>query len=187
MSSAPDFTLNAFPFSQITVWIFQARSTIKEMLTVFGKRLFAGTVAGLAGGLAMRVVVKAWERVHHNDIEHGPFGLDVQADRNAAILLWRKFSNAELQDKPAEWIGAGCHYLLSAASGAGFAVLPDWARRGAGLPYGLAVWLFGDLIAVSASGVSDPAKKTLDSHAVAVAAHVLYGAVVNNVTKTIQR
>lgn len=151
------------------------------------KRLFWGSLAGLAGGLAMRVVVKTWETLYAGDPQHGPFGLDVEADRNAAVLMCRQVSDVQLSDREAEFIGATAHYALSAVSGAGYLSGPEWVRTGRGIPYGLAIWLFGDLLAVSATGVSDPRSKTADSHAVAFAAHVLYGIMIDRLTGPMQR
>lgn len=145
-------------------------------------KALVGCVGGLAAGFAMRLLVVAWQARHDGDPAHGPFGLDAEADRNGAWLLAPSLNAIE-----AERFGALLHYGLSTVAGGAYPFLPHWMQRAKGMPYGLLIWFFGDLVAVSISQVSDPRTKTVDSHAIAIGAHVLYSAVLDTVTKQITR
>jgi hypothetical protein len=123
----------------------------------------------------MRLCVSSWDRCHNDFPEFGPFGLDPEADRNGARQLWSLVSDSQLSDTEAEALGTLLHYGLGASAGAFYTLLPDRAHRGFGSAYGGAVWLLGDLAAVSFTGVSDPRSKTFGAHVVAFVAHLLFG------------
>ena len=93
-----------------------------------------------------------------------------------------------LREEHAQQIGAAMHYAFAVAAGvayaAGAGTFP-MVRTGRGAAFGAALWLIGDEVAVSASGLDDPLKSPVFSHLSALSAHVLYGMVVDAVQSTV--
>ncbi len=87
---------------------------------------------------------------------------------------------ARLSEDQAERIGGAMHYGFSIAAGAAYAAasssLPT-LRTGRGTVFGAMLWLVGDELAVTLSGLENPAETAAFSHASALAAHVVYGMV----------
>ena len=93
------------------------------------------------------------------------------------------FSRPTPEDE-AEKLGLFLHYLYGGAVGlfyGTFATRSYRLRNRHGTSFGAALWLLGDEIPVSLSGVSDPFKKNYSSHAAALTAHLLFGIVVEQV------
>lgn len=141
--------------------------------------MLRGALAGALGGLAMKAFVEF--------VDPGSFGLSARTDADSAHELWRRLGWPPLRDRQAKQIGATLHYAFSVLTGATY-----WAavrkypilQRGRGLLFGTALWLFGDEVAVSASGLADPRRTPLPSHLSALAAHLIYMAVVDAICAT---
>jgi putative membrane protein len=75
--------------------------------------------------------------------------------------------------------GPAVHYATGAAFGALYGALAELDTRttlGAGVPFGTAVWLAADEVAVPALGLSAPPNRTpASTHAYAFASHAVYG------------
>lgn len=102
---------------------------------------------------------------------------DVTVKTAAAIS--RNLFHHELTDQEKQLAGPAVHYGYGALIGAlygGLAELLPIARAGMGLPFGFALWLAGDEVAVPALGLSKPpADYPPEVHADALAAHFMYG------------
>jgi Protein of unknown function (DUF1440) len=142
------------------------------------KNLFAGAMAGALGGLAMKAVVYF--------VDRDSFGLSTRTDARATHEVWRRLNRTPVSQKSAEQIGAAMHYGFAIAAGALYAAaatkFPS-TRLGRGAAFGAALWLVGDELAVSASGLEHPFRIPIPSHLSALAAHILYGMIVDSVQR----
>lgn len=138
------------------------------------KQLFYGAVAGALGGMAMKAVVRF--------IDQNSFGLSAKTDARTTHEIWRLLNWGRIDDKQAERIGAALHYGFSIGSGALYATaaqrLPAM-RCARGAAFGAALWLLGDEIAVSASGLENPFEAPVASHLSALGAHIAYGMLID--------
>ena len=144
------------------------------------KQAMAGAIAGTIAAFAMQQFVSLWHGTKGRKEEDGAFGLDREADVNAAQKLWHVLFQKELTETEALKIARAMHYGYSAAASAGYAILVSKNqifRAGFGTAYGVALWLAGDEIGITLMRLSDPRSKTKASHAVALAAHLVFGAV----------
>src|SRR4051794_39452194 len=144
------------------------------------KQAAAGAIAGTIAAFAMQQFVSFWHCTKGRKTEDGAFGLDREADVNAAQKLWRLLFGKSLNEADAIKKAHAMHYGYSAAASAGYAVLVGKNQAfgvGYGTVYGTALWLVGDEIAITLMGLSDPRSKTKASHAVALAAHLVFGSV----------
>lgn len=142
----------------------------------------AGAAAGLAASWAMSRFMD-WmmqaapetvkEAIRRSQPETPPTVQTAQAV--AAPVLRRELSQAE--KRAAEPV---VHYafgaLVGAVYGATGALMPA-IRSALGLPYGLAVWLLADEVALPKLGLtSPPADQPAEAQAGALAGHLVYGA-----------
>ena len=92
------------------------------------------------------------------------------------------------EKKPA---GTAVHYAMGAASGAIYGVAAELApvvTKGAGLPFGAAVWVVADDIVVPALGLSKPPTEyPLSTHAYGLASHFIYGMTTDIVRRIVRR
>jgi hypothetical protein len=131
-------------------------------------------LAGICGGLFASVAMKAV--VHFFD--PGAFGLSSETDADAA----RALLGPGLEQKSAERIGSAMHYGFGIATAAGYAVVSERfpvIRTAGGAAFGGVLWLVGDELAVTATRLADPVAASYRSHLSALAAHLLYGLVVD--------
>jgi uncharacterized membrane protein YagU involved in acid resistance len=144
------------------------------------KQATAGAIAGTVAAFAMQQFVSFWHRTGGKETKDGAFGLDREADINAAQRLWQFLFGKELTEREALTIARIMHYSFSAAASAGYAVLASKnpaVRAGFGTAYGAVLWLGGDEIGITLMRLSDPRSKTKASHVVALAAHLIFGSV----------
>jgi len=106
-------------------------------------------------------------------------GDDENATVKTAVAISRNLFQHELTDREKQIAGPLVHYGFGALVGAlygGLAELLPFARAGLGLPFGFALWLLGDEIAVPALGLAErPTEYPPEVHADALAAHFMYG------------
>lgn len=167
----------------------------------------AGAVAGAVGGLAA-----SWAMVRFNHlIDPGDSGSDKAGDRHrhrrqearpndtdgtipdepgsmqAASAVAEPLLGRELTEREKEIGGPIMHYLFGAATGALYgaaAEMDSGLTRGAGVPFGIGVWLLADEIGMHAAGfASRPADYPLSRHAAAFGTHVVYGLTVEAVRR----
>jgi hypothetical protein len=167
--------------------------------------MWKGLVAGAAGGLIASWVMNRfqslWSRQTHGiERSHGAQSLqqglprrgaaralrEQGADResdDATVRMARLVSESvfdhRLAESEKETAGAVVHYAMGATSGAIYGASAELfppATAGAGLPFGVAVWLIADELVVPALGLSKPPPEyPLSTHAYALASHLVYG------------
>lgn len=141
-----------------------------------------GIVGGLVGAWVMGQAIEAMTRL---EPEEQPEDEEPTVKTAAAIseaLLKKTLSRR--QRKPA---GQAVHYAFGALVGAFYGVLGaelPIVRSGAGTLYGLGVWLGADELALPALRLTPPAKDQPKSqHAEMAAAHLVFGVVLDSVTR----
>ncbi len=176
-----------------------------------------GLVAGLAGGLVaswtmnqfQAAVAKLSRKQQQSDVELGRTGTEgpgVQSqsvpaqqvveneDENATVLvaqaLATRLFHHPLTEKGKKAAAPWVHYAYGTLAGGLYGALAEeWpvSKAGFGLPYGAALWLGGDEIAVPLLDLSKPPTKyPLKVHAMALAAHLVYGASVEAVRRLVR-
>lgn len=165
------------------------------------KGLAAGLVGGLAAAAVMNRFQALWSRLAGGEERsHGAqslqqgsprqgIGLELRAEgkdertddateRLANAISVRAFER-ELTESEKDAAGTAFHYAMGATSGALYgavAELAPAATAGAGLPFGIAVWLVADEGLVPAAGLSkSPTEYPLSIHAYSFASHLVFG------------
>lgn len=144
------------------------------------KQVAGGATAGIVAAFAMQQFVTLWHSTKGRKLQDGAFGLDREADINAAQGLWQFLFGKNLTEGEAITVARVMHYGYSAAASTGYTAL---VRRnpifqaGFGTLYGAVLWLIGDEIAITLMRLSDPRSKTKASHSIAFAAHLVFGSV----------
>ncbi|HWR50742.1 MAG TPA: DUF1440 domain-containing protein [Bryobacteraceae bacterium] len=153
--------------------------------------LIAGSCGGLAGAWCMNQFQSAWSRVSkavrsQKDEQSSEFAGGQSSQRQsdpatvqAAARLVHGVFGRDLTPKEKKVADPVMHYSFGTVTGAAYGiaaeVVPE-AAAGAGLPFGAAVWLGADEIAVPALGLSKPAwESPLSTHVYALASHFVYG------------
>jgi uncharacterized membrane protein YagU involved in acid resistance len=120
-------------------------------------------------------------------VDSNAFGLSAKTDAETAHAVWLRAGFGPLREAEAERIGAAMHYAFSVAAGCAYAAgarrFPS-LRAGAGTLFGAVLWLVGDELAVTLAGLEDARRTPLQSHASALAAHLLYGLAVDAATRS---
>ncbi len=146
--------------------------------------VLAGIAGGLVGSWAMTRfhvalygggVTGVEEPQSHRPIEGGRHDPATKAAEIAARpLIDRSLTHREKQVG-----GPIMHYLFGASMGAVYGALSSvWpgVRRGAGVPFGVAVWVLADEIALPLLGLAHPPQAyPFRTHAEMLAAHVVFG------------
>lgn len=179
--------------------------------------LWKGLAAGVAGGLVASVVMnqfqalwgrlfKGVERSHgaqslqQGSPDHGVArelqerGSDEEQD-DAAMRLANAISEAvsgrELNREEKQVAGTAVHYAFGVGTGALYgatAEIVPGVTAGAGLPFGVFVWLSADEGLVPALGLSKPPTEyPLSIHAYALASHLVYGLTTEGVRRAVRR
>ena len=150
-------------------------------------------VAGAAGGLAAAWVMsqfqtgwssatKALERAKKGQGRQEPNTEDSDAEdatMKTAGKIAEKVFHHPLSREQKKKLGPVVHYAFGASIGAVYGALAEvtpQATFGAGLPYGTAVFVGADEIAVPAFGLSKPPKEyPASAHIYSLASHLVYG------------
>lgn len=110
---------------------------------------------------------------------HQSSDLDENATVKTAQRISRKLFEHELSEPEKQVAGPAVHYAYGSVVGALYGGLSELlpVSAGLGLPFGFALWLLGDEIAVPALGLGkQPQEYAPEVHADALAAHFMYGA-----------
>jgi putative membrane protein len=169
-----------------------------------------GGVAGAVAGLAAAWVMirfnhmidpdtgesdKAADRHAHRRTEARPNDTDgtipdEPGSMQAASALAEPILGRPLKEREKEIAGPVVHYLFGAAAGAVYGVAAEVDRsatRGAGIPYGIGVWLVADEIGMHAAGfATSPRDYPLSRHAAALATHIVFGITVEGVRRLLR-
>lgn len=152
------------------------------------KGLAAGVAAGVVATWTMNQFQAAVSRLGNHKRRKRESDEDATvkaAERIAETVFHRRLSRDERQRA-----GNIVHYAYGAAIGGLYGVLAERkkpVRKLAGVPYGTAVWLLGDEIAVPALRLSkSPTEYPISVHAKALASHLVYAATANLVWRTVR-
>jgi putative membrane protein len=177
--------------------------------------VWKGAAVGLAAGLAATWVMtqfqelsgKLEERLKGEEEDHSrapqhsakrgkeeSAGQEEQGDDatvKAAEKLSRALFHHKLTRQEKKTAGPAMHYGFGALTGAAYGALAELApgvTRGAGVPFGTAVWLAADEISVPAFGLSRPPWEYPPSvHARALGAHLVYGLATEGARRLMRR
>ena len=155
--------------------------------------VWKGLVAGAAGGLAAAWVMnqfqsawsKASEALESSNTPQGEQERHTEdsdaedATMKTAAKISEKVFHRKLSREEKKKLGPVVHYAFGAGVGAfygGLAELEPRATAGAGLPYGAAVFVGADEVAVPALGLSKPPQEyPASAHIYGLASHLVYG------------
>lgn len=177
----------------------------------FDGNVWKGVVAGVAGGLLASLAMNQFQELLKKASGNGAGGEQHSKDRGDGKSAEGSQHEAGGEDatvKTAEAISQGIfrhplspegkkvagpavHYAMGAALGAlygGLAELDTRVTLGAGVPFGTAVWLAADEVAVPAFGLAPPPTETpASTHATALASHAVYGLTTDLVRRALRR
>lgn len=149
------------------------------------KALITGALAGLVGSLAMSEFHSLFGKAENHSQPN-----DEDATVKAASAISQAIFHHPLTAAQKEMAGPAIHYAFGTTMGAVYGVLAgvrDYTRLGWGLPFGAAIWLGAHVITVPAFGLSEPITRAAPStEAVEFASHLLYGAVVEGLRRTLR-
>jgi putative membrane protein len=151
-------------------------------------RGWKGLLAGAAGGLIASFAMGRFSALFMSGSNSEPGKEDSTV--LAASAISRALFHHELAPDQKNIAGPAVHYLFGATMGATYGVVAEYwaaARTGWGLPFGAAVLLGAHAIAVPALGLSGPITRNAPAaEAVESAAHLIYGAVVEAVRRSLR-
>jgi putative membrane protein len=161
-----------------------------------------GLAAGLAGGLAASFVMTQFQelstklerKLEESRGEGGEKGKKKKGEDatvKAASKVSRNVLHHPLTPGEKKKAGPAVHYGFGTLTGAAYGVLAELVpgvTRGAGAPFGTALWVGADEIAVPAFGLSGPPWESPPAvHVKALAAHLVYGVAAEGVRKLVRR
>lgn len=171
--------------------------------------LWKGAAAGLAAGLAATWVMTQFQdlagkfaepREKEEPQHSAKRGKRESAKKKkqgddatvkAADKLSRGLFHHALSQEEKTVAGPAMHYGFGTLTGVAYGVLAELApavTRGVGAPFGTAVWLGADEVAVPAFGLSGPPwEHPASVHARALAAHLVYGVTTEGVRRLVRR
>lgn len=175
--------------------------------------VWKGVVAGAAGGLVATFAMTQFQQLakrladEPREVHNEQHSLDRGKEKSArpsepkegsedatvqaAARLSEKVFHHELTETEKSIAGPALHYAFGAAVGAlygGLAEVTPAVARGGGVPFGTAVWLAADEIAVPAFKLSKgPAAYPVSVHASALGAHLVYGLATDLVRRLLRR
>lgn len=159
----------------------------------------AGIVAGIVGGLVASWAMERFQQTLAR-VSREMSGPSTNGDRRpgtepatykTADALSEALTGVAVPRELKPAAGSVVHYAFGAAVGALYGAAAA-RRRGiaswAGLPFGAAVWLVADEIAVPLAGLSKgPTEYPLSTHASALAAHLVYGATIEAIRRLVMK
>jgi putative membrane protein len=160
--------------------------------------LWKGAVAGLAAGLAATYVMTQFQNLSgklEKTLEPEDQGKKEKkgddATVKAASAISRGVFHHTLTQKEKKVAGPAVHYGFGTLTGGLYGALAELSpvvTRGAGLPFGTALWLGADEVAVPAFRLSEPpAAQPPAVHAKALAAHLVYGLTMETARRLVRR
>ncbi len=171
--------------------------------TAWWKRTLAGMAGGAAGTAAMDLYLRSAKKAPGGQNRQPQpkthdvslFGRKHEEGESATAALGRiayqavkhREPDAETKNKLSEAV----HWIYGVKLGAAYGLLRGRAGKGdlpGGLAFGAALWLFGDEIAVPLLGLAEgPKAYSVDLHAQALGAHLVYGVVTAATTQLVER
>lgn len=156
--------------------------------------LVRGTLAGLVGGLFAGMAMDGFQADIRSVTGGSGGGGDGEQDSEepVTVTVARKISRGALgrdleEDKAKQAAGNAVHYLYSTLWGGvygGLAEVQPALAVGMGLPFGIALWLFGDELGLPAMGLAKwPTEYPASTHVYSLSSHLVYGLVTDLVRR----
>jgi putative membrane protein len=169
------------------------------------KGLVAGTVAGLAASFVMTGLQQLWSKLAkrlsrskgHQGGQVGKSESERRRQREPESPTEKaahRISRALDRDpsrREKKMLGQLIHYGFGTATGALYgaaAELDERVAAGSGIPFGAAVWIAADEVAVPASGLSrSPLEYPVSVHLQSLFSHLVYGAATDIVRRIVRK
>lgn len=164
--------------------------------------LWKGMLAGMAGGLVASWTMNQFQAGVKKISEAPQQGRASEQGQNsgeqesddATMRVAEKISETvadrKLTKEQKKKAGPVVHYAFGTLMGAAYGTaseLDSRVRYGAGVPFGTALWIGADELAVPALGLAGPPKdQPVSSHAQYFAAHVVYGLTTEMVRRAVR-
>jgi len=144
------------------------------------KGIASGVVAGLVASYVMNQFQSGLKALLNDSKETKSSSEDEEpATVKAAEVISNGVVDHQLTKSEKKVAGPAMHYAMGATSGAIYGIaaeLQPTVTVGAGAPFGAAVWLMADEMAVPSLGLSGPPwESPISTHVQALAAHFVYG------------
>jgi uncharacterized membrane protein YagU involved in acid resistance len=152
--------------------------------------VWKGAVAGLAGGLAASWAMSQFQlQLSKRSPQPAPEPDDDATVKTAAAIS-EQVAHHELTDTEKKVAGPAVHYAFGSTMGAVYGAMAERvpaASKGWGLPFGTALWLGADEIAVPVLGLAGkPTDNPPSTHAYALASHLVYGLTADAVRRAVR-
>jgi hypothetical protein len=177
------------------------------------KGLAAGVVGGLVASAVMNQFQALWGRLAEGvERSHGAQSLQPGSPRHGvggelraegkdeqqddaterlANAVSLGVSGRELTEREKDVAGVVFHYAMGTTSGALYGAVAELmpeVKAGAGLPFGVAVWLTADEGILPAAGLSkSPAEYPLSIHVYSLSSHLVYGLTTELVRRAVRK
>jgi putative membrane protein len=171
-----------------------------QLVRPYDGNVWKGLAAGIAGGLLASLVMNQFQALVKKATESQEKGKKKEKSQGvggedatvqAASAISEGLFHHRLAKDEKKVAGPVVHYAMGAAMGALYGVLAEVDTRltsGIGVPFGAAVWLAADEIAVPALGLAPPPSKSpASTHASALASHAVYGLTTDLVRRALRR
>jgi uncharacterized membrane protein YagU involved in acid resistance len=149
------------------------------------RAVWKGALAGAVGGFVASWVMNKFQS---SAASTHPDGED--ATMKAAGHIAEAAFDTPLTKEERRRAGPVIHYVFGSAMGALYGAMAESAPRTAtaiGLPFGTALWLGADEVAVPALGLSNPpTDDPTSTHTSALAAHLVYGLTADLVRRAVR-
>jgi putative membrane protein len=157
--------------------------------------VWKGVIAGMAGGLAASWVMNQFQTQMS---KLSPRPAKNECDRESgddatvrtASTISESVAGHRLTTQEKEVAGPIVHYAFGSTVGAMYGCMAEvlpLAAKGWGVPFGAAVWLAADEIAVPALGLGEkPTDTPASTHASALMAHLVYGLTADGVRRAVR-
>jgi hypothetical protein len=160
--------------------------------------LLKGIVAGIAGGLLASFLMEQFQALWSgvaakltHSIHKQPNEPEEPATIKVANAIAIRVQGHELPKGSQPIAGEAVHYTMGVVSGAiygGLAEIVPAVEVGDGLGFGAGVWLLADEVSVPALKLSkSPTHFPLSTHIYALASHLVYGWVTEQVRRAVRR
>jgi len=164
-----------------------------------GNDVFKGLAAGLIGGLAGTIVMTQFQNIvteigKSASDETGKKQKEEEGD-DATVKMAKAISenvlDRKLKKSEKESAGNAVHYIFGTTVGAVYGIAAEAApitSVGFGLPFGTALFIGADEIAVPALGLSEPPTDIpISKHAYGFASHLVYGLTADLVRRGVRK
>jgi len=154
-----------------------------------------GAVAGLVGGIVGSFVMSQFQALVNTlaeaeEKQKSKKKTEEPATVKAAEQISEGVFGHKLTKTEKQPAGEAVHYAMGASSGLIYGVAAEiepLTTVGAGMPFGTAVWLIADDVAVPALGLSkSPTAYPLTTHVYAISSHLVYGLTTEVTRRTVR-